>query len=275
MKPTIALRKRMAPRSLSYAVAEGRNRRRMQSVRMVDVARLARVSPSTVSLYLRHPSSVTQETGSTIERAIRQSGLCAATWSPADLPPRVHASSASLSRRCAMPSSPKPCRPSRTLLAKEGFHTLIGHTEYSLEQEEELVRAALSWAPAGIILTGLEHSDMTRKMLASHQAPVIEMWETGEEPIDMNVGFSHGESREHGGAPPHLPRPQATGFSGARLEEDTRAAQRCEGFRKECLEAGSARRSSPTPRRQAQKSGGILLGQMLAQGSARRRGLLQ
>src|SRR4051794_28092920 len=34
---------------------------------------------------------------------------------------------------------------------------MLGHTDYVLEREEPLVRTALSWSPAAVVLVGLEH----------------------------------------------------------------------------------------------------------------------
>ncbi|TPW28366.1 LacI family DNA-binding transcriptional regulator [Pararhizobium mangrovi] len=250
----------------SPAVVPGRNRRRMQSVRMVDVARLADVSPSTVSLYLRRPSSVAPHTGSTIERAIKELGY---------VPNMVAGGLAAAGSRVVSIIVPslrnaffaETVSAMEALLARQGFHILIGHTEYSLEREEELVRAALSWAPAAIVLTGLNHADTTRTMLAANRTPVVEMWETGDASIDINVGFSHAEVG--GMAARHLISRGRTrlAFLGARLEEDTRAAQRCEGFRSACVEAGIepqvVRHSAPA----STEAGGILLARALAQGA--------
>src|SRR5690606_31441291 len=60
-------------------------------------------------------------------------------------------------------------------LVAEGLQVLLGHSEYGLDQEEALVRTALSWAPAAIVLTGLSHSPATRRMLAASDVPVVEM----------------------------------------------------------------------------------------------------
>src|SRR4030095_9802071 len=51
-----------------------RRRRKMQRVTMTDVAKLAQVSPSTVSLFLRRPDGVSPAAGQTIARAIEALG---------------------------------------------------------------------------------------------------------------------------------------------------------------------------------------------------------
>ena len=54
-----------------------RRRRKMQRVTMTEVARLAAVSPSTVSLYLRKPEAVSRAAGARIGEAIERVGRSA------------------------------------------------------------------------------------------------------------------------------------------------------------------------------------------------------
>ena len=231
---------------------------------MVDVAKAANVSASTVSLYLRRPSSVATETGSTIERAIRDLGY---------VPNLVAGGLAAAGSRVVSVIVPslrnaffaETVSTIETLLAARGFQTLIGHTEYSPEREEELVRAALSWSPAGVILTGLEHSEQTRRILTANRTPVVEMWETGQEPIDVNVGFAHDEIGRMAARHLMARGRRKLAFLGARLEEDRRAAQRCEGFRMECVDAGLRPAIVTHPAPASTESGCILLAQALAE----------
>ena len=110
---------------------------------------------------------------------------------------------------------------------------ILGHSEYGEEQEEALVRTALAWAPAAVVLTGLSHSAETRKLLQASGVPVVEMWEIGGEPVDMAVGFSH----PHVGASAarHLlaKNRRSIAFLGARMQEDHRAAKRASRFAEE------------------------------------------
>ena len=76
-------------------------------------------------------------------------------------------------------------------LGKARLQVMLGHTEYSEREEESLVRTALSWAPAGIVIAGLAHAPGTIKLLRASRVPVVEIWELGATPIDMAVGFSH------------------------------------------------------------------------------------
>lgn len=205
-----------------------RRRRKMQSVTMTDVARLAAVSPSTVSLYLRKPSEVSPAISERVRTAIDQLNY---------VPNFVAGGLASAGSRVVsivVPSVRNAFFSStvsqiEAALAQDGLLTLVGNNEYSLEVEESLVRAALSWTPAAIVLTGLKHSHATIRMLRDRTVPVIEMWQAGPEPIMSAVGFSHhkaGLEMANHVLSKGYRRPV---FVGARLDRDVRAAQRASG----------------------------------------------
>ena len=207
-----------------------RKRRKMQSVTMMDVAKLAQVSPSTVSLYLRKPEAVSPSAGQDIARAIDTLGY---------VPNLVAGGLAAASSKVVSIIVPsirnaffaETVATLQAELAAEGLQVLLGHTDYGENQEEALVRTALSWAPAAIVLTGLSHSRGTCKLLEASRVPVIEMWELGGEPLDMAVGFFH--PQVGASAAGHLLSKgrRNLAFLGARMHEDRRAAQRANGFR--------------------------------------------
>ncbi len=201
----------------------------MQRVTMMDVAKLAQVSPSTVSLYLRKPEAVSSSAGQEIARAISRLGY---------VPNLVAGGLAAASSRVVSIIVPsirnaffaETVSTLQTELGAEGYQVLLGHSEYGEAQEEALVRTALSWAPAAVVLTGLSHSPGTRKLLEASGVPVVEMWELGGEPIDMAVGFFH--PQVGASAARHLLTKgrRWLAFLGARMQEDHRADQRARGF---------------------------------------------
>lgn len=243
-----------------------RPRRRTHAVTMADVAGAAGVSPSTVSLYLRRPGAVSDDAGARIAGAIERLGYLpnlmagglAGAVSPVvgiivpSLRNAFFAETVSTIGDCLAPS---------------GRQTLIGHAEYSAEREEELVRAALAWSPAGIVLTGLHHTAATRRLLERASVPVVEMWELGERPIDVMVGFSHlavgRAAAEHVIARGR----RRLVFLGARLQEDRRAEQRARGFLAAAAEAGVSARLEAHPAPATVEAGAILLGRAIAGGT--------
>ncbi|MFD2224163.1 LacI family DNA-binding transcriptional regulator [Microvirga arabica] len=204
----------------------------MQRVTMMDVAKLAQVSPSTVSLYLRKPAAVSPAAGQEIARAISTLGY---------VPNLVAGGLAAASSKVVSIIVPsirnaffaETVSTLQSELAAEGLQVILGHSEYGEDQEEALVRTALAWAPAAVVLTGLSHSPETRKLLRASGVPVVEMWEIGGEPIDMAVGFSH--PQVGASAARHLLSKgrRRVAFLGARMQEDHRAAKRASGFAEE------------------------------------------
>ncbi len=211
-------------------MSEPRPRRSTQRTTMTDVARVAEVSASTVSLFLRDPDAVSATRRQRIQRAIdtlhyvpnRMAGALAAASTKVVgviVPSLVNSFFA------------ETVSTLQSALMAQGYQILIGHTNYDPAREEELVRTFLSWSPSGIVLTGLGHSRLTRQMLESSSLPVVEMWEVGPQPIDMMVGFSHADVGRL--QTRHLIERgcQAIAFLGAQLDKDARAAQRAQGYR--------------------------------------------
>lgn len=213
-----------------------RKRRKMQRVTMMDVAKLAQVSPSTVSLYLRKPAAVSPAAGQEIARAISTLGY---------VPNLVAGGLAAASSKVVSVIVPsirnaffaETVSTLQSELAAEGLQVILGHSEYGEDQEEALVRTALAWAPAAVVLTGLSHSAETRKLLQASGVPVIEMWEIGGKPVNMAVGFSH--PQVGASAARHLLSKgrRSIAFLGARMQEDHRAAKRASGFAEEAKRA--------------------------------------
>lgn len=239
-----------------------RGRRKMQAVTMAEVAAAAGVSASTVSLYFRRPEGVSPVAREAIARAVADLGYA---------PNLVAGGLAAAGSRVASLIVPsvrnaffaETVAALEAALAPHGLHVLLGHTEYDLAREEALVRAALSWAPAAIVLTGLQHTPAARALLEGTRVPVVEIWERGAPPIDMGVGFSHaavgaamarrliGRGRRR------------IAFCGARLQQDRRAAQRAEGFVAAAREAGVAAAVLDHPGLADPQAGGLLLDRAL------------
>lgn len=79
----------------------------------------------------------------------------------------------------------------RTRFERAGFATMIDITDYSQRHEEEWVERMIAWRPAGLILSGVVHSELTKERLMSSGIPVLEIWDLAEEPIDICVGVDH------------------------------------------------------------------------------------
>lgn len=250
---------------IGETAAAARSRRKAVRVTMQDVAQRADVSPSTVSLYLRKPDTVSPGTARRIEQAIAELDY---------VPSPVAGGLAAASSRVVSVIVPsvrnaffaETVATLQAELGRERLQVMLGHTEYDEQEEEALVRTALSWAPAAVVIAGLSHGAGTLRLLRASQIPVVEIWELGHDPIDMAVGFDH---RQVGAAAAeHLAHRgrRRMAYLGARLQEDHRAAQRAEGFVAAARAAGAELAVSlnhPAPA--TTEVGGILLAQAIQQ----------
>ncbi|MGN1057575.1 MAG: LacI family DNA-binding transcriptional regulator, partial [Comamonas sp.] len=71
-----------------------------------------------------------------------------------------------------------------------GFHPLIGVTHYDSAEEEQLLRTYLPLRPAGLLLTGFDHSPAVQQLLGDSQIPCVHMMELGDQGQAVSVGFS-------------------------------------------------------------------------------------
>lgn len=71
---------------------------------------------------------------------------------------------------------------------------VLGMTKYEETGEEAILQDMLTWNPSGVILSGLEHSDKTKQMLAHFAGPIVEVMDSDGDAIDMAVGVSMEEA---------------------------------------------------------------------------------
>ena len=117
-------------------------------------------------------------------------------------------------------------------LSFEGYQVLLGHTNYDIEREEQLIKQFLRRRPEAIIVTGGHHTDKTRQLLSNAGVPVIETWDNPLEPIGHVVGFSNADTMRL--LVDHLVQQgrKRIAFMGGDSESDTRGKDRRCGFQK-------------------------------------------
>jgi len=193
--------------------------------RLIDVARVARLSPITVSRALREPQKVSSDAQVRVAAAIAATGYV----------PDLVASSLT-SRRTRLVGLVIPTITASiyaatvagltALLRARQFEALIGDSGYALDGEEKLVAAFLGRRADGIVLSNVVHNGRTRRMLERAAIPVVETGNLSADPIDMVVGFSN-----HAAAlamMDHLVRRghRTIGFIGAAVAGNPQAADR-------------------------------------------------
>lgn len=206
-------------------------------VKMEDVARLAGTSTQTVSRVLSRPELVAKKTRKLVEEAIRELNYIPNSAA------RLLASTASRIVAVIIPSL------SATVYAREvdqiirvleqrSFSVMIGHSDYSETREERLVQSFLERRPDGFVLTGTQHSDLTRQLLANSGVPIVETYDGDNPAMDISVGFSNFEAGRKVG---ELFRSQGLSriaYVGGRIDQDFRSNARFDGLCARLAEEG-------------------------------------
>ena len=207
-------------------------------VTLSDVARIAGVSPITVSRALRGERSVDPALVERVNLASAQLGYVP------DPAARALASQRSNHVGILIPLLSNALfvdlleAAQRTLRAG-GFQTLIGVTHYDDAQEQQLLREQLLHRPAGLLITGLDHNAATRALMAQSQVPCVHMMDLPSI-TDANTPYCVGFRQTDAGAA--LTRLLLAGgrrriaFAGAQL--DPRVMQRLYGWRLALREHG-------------------------------------
>ena len=206
-------------------------------VRLVEVAQAAGVSSMTVSRALRHPATVAPQTLRAVQRAIARLGY---------LP---HGSASALaSNRSRVVAAIVPTLMNSvyastvhglsSVLRPAGYELMIGDSGYDAQAEAGLVRSFLGRRVDALVLTGVDHADETRRLLARHAVPVVEIWDLAPRAIDLAVGFSNiAAGREAGRFLARCGR-RHWGFVGSPPDREGRSGKRLRGLREAAREAG-------------------------------------
>lgn len=204
-------------------------------VTLADVAALACVSAITVSRVLNQPEKVSGAVKDKVQAAIDKLGYI----------PNRSASALASARSgvigVVIPSLSNSVfndvlRGVYDVTGPAGYQVLLVDTHYSPLEEERMVRTLLGQAPEAMIITGGSQTQHTRNLLLKADIPVVQIMETLEDPIDMNVGFSHKQAAYDVVSRIISAGYDKVGFLGARM--DPRAQQRLAGYSK-AMEAAS------------------------------------
>lgn len=196
---------------------------------MTDVARLAGVSPMTVSRAFKAASSISGPTREAILKAADALGYVfdstasnlrsqKTDFVAVTIPSINNANFADTVR--ALSDGLKP----------RGLQILLGTTDYDMAEEERLIEQLLRRRPEAIVVTGGNHTPRARRLLENAGIPVIETWDLPESPIDHVIGFSNAQAVR--GMVDHFVARGLTriAFIGGDTSRDTRGADRRAGF---------------------------------------------
>lgn len=161
---------------------------------MAAVAEAAGVTKITVSRYLREPGRVAPDTAARIADALRATGY---------VPNKQAGMLASGRSRIVAAIVPNLANSvfAETVqglsdgLQPAGCELLLAASNYSMEREEEQIRAVLGWSPLALVVTGRHHTDAARALLRGARdagTPIIEIWDRQPRDAEFTqVGFDH------------------------------------------------------------------------------------
>lgn len=205
-----------------------KKRRKSGRVTLSDVARKAGVSPITVSRALRSPDMVSKDVVRRVERVVGELGYVP------DPAARALASQRTDVIGVIIPSVTNNVfsdvmRGIYRCVEETNYRVQLGNSRYSQKEEEKLLQTFASQRPAALMVSGIDQSHEARLLLENVSCPVVQIMETGPDPVDMMVGFSHRDAAK--AAAEHLIAQgyERIGFIGARM--DPRTARRLEGYR--------------------------------------------
>lgn len=160
------------------------------SVKITDVAAAAGVAPMTVSRVINTPDRVSPETAIRVKAAIAKLGYVP-NLIAGGLSSRRSRMVAAIVPTIAHPMFAGLVQAFTDALRQAGYEVMLSLSGYG--DDEAQVRALLGRRPDGLLITGASHSKVTAQMLTEAQIPVVEIWDVAAQPIDMLVGFDHGE----------------------------------------------------------------------------------
>lgn len=196
---------------------------------MKDVARIAGVSVMTVSRAFKEDASVGKETRERIRKTADQIGYVFDV-SAANLRTQRSDFIAVTIPSLNNANFAATIEALTGKLSQAGYQVLLGHTNYDMTREEQLIGQFLRRRPEAVIVTGSHHTDKARQMLAGAGVPVIETWDLPENPIGHVVGFSNAQTTQL--LVDHMVGlgRRRIAFLGGDSESDTRGQARRQGF---------------------------------------------
>ncbi|WP_045419565.1 LacI family DNA-binding transcriptional regulator [Vibrio campbellii] len=199
-----------------------------QTVKIDDVAFHAKVSPSTVSLFIRKPEKVSKKTGDKIQKSIDELGYVYNKIAS------QFTGSKSKTISIIVPSISNEVfsdilQRLEEIVSTKGFQLKIASHDHNLIKEEEQIRSMLEWSPSTLIITGQEHTESSKKMLNNTSSTVIQMMDL-DGTFSRQVGFDQEKSGFDATQYLRDSGCRKIAFFATRFEDDIRAQKRYNGY---------------------------------------------
>ncbi|MDW6025343.1 LacI family DNA-binding transcriptional regulator [Mesorhizobium sp. BAC0120] len=204
---------------------------------MAEVAALAGVTKMTVSRVLRHPEKVTPATRARVSEAIAAMGYVPNRLA-GSLTAGVSGMVAAIVPTLRHSLFADTMEGLSDVLSEAGLDLIVSSSSYRTDVEESQIRSLLERRPDALVLTGLTHTPGARDLLRTFGVPVVETWETGDEPVDMVVGYSNREAAHAMTSQLLKAGYRNVVFVNGPSENNERARHRAEGYRTAMEDAG-------------------------------------
>ena len=124
-------------------------------------------------------------------------------------------------------------------LRSQGYQTLMGVTHYDRQEEEQLLRELLLHRPAGVLITGRDHSPASLELIAGSGVPCVHLMDLADASgplLSYSVGFDQAQAGAE--LTGHLLRKGYRRVAFAAAQLDARVMQRMSGWRRALQAAG-------------------------------------
>ena len=124
-------------------------------------------------------------------------------------------------------------------LRSQGYQTLMGVTHYDRQEEEQLLRELLLHRPAGVLITGRDHSPASLELIAGSGVPCVHLMDLADASgplLSYSVGFDQAQAGAE--LTGHLLRKGYRRVAFAAAQLDARVMQRMSGWRRAVQAAG-------------------------------------
>lgn len=169
-------------------MSEKRGERRERRVTLDDVAQAARVSAITVSRALRNPAMVSEELRRRIDGAVLKLGYVPNMAASRLASARSHAVGVIVPTLYNVIFA-EYLQALHERFLPAGFQVVVVNSRYSQEEEEKAVRTLLGQRVEALVIVGVNHTKLTRRMLSRARIPVVETFQIAPEPIGLNIAL--------------------------------------------------------------------------------------
>jgi LacI family transcriptional regulator, gluconate utilization system Gnt-I transcriptional repressor len=213
-------------------------RRTTGRITLSDVARAAGVSTSTASRALRGERAVAPDLIAQVQAAAQR-----LAYVP-DPAARALASRRSDHVAVLLPLLSNTLfvdllEAAQKALRSQGYQTLMGVTHYDRQEEEQLLRELLLHRPAGVLITGRDHSPASLELIAGSGVPCVHLMDLADASgpqLSYSVGFDQAQAGAE--LTGHLLRKGYRRVAFAAAQLDARVMQRMSGWRRALQAAG-------------------------------------